>query len=594
MNDSTSDSLSGDGTVKPPQSSPETRPLRTWPVWILVPLIPLARFGPALLEDGRSRFWMIAVFGPTLCCLLLLLWWLTASRATWRERLFGFLGLAALLVLTFNGVDPSMRGAGTNYFTMPIAMTVFGLAAIRLANRPPLRRTGGILAASALAFCVSLFLRTEGMTGEYVFTAKWRWTPSAETQLKPRSISAPSPSQANPAAASHIEALKNPVWPGFRGIDRSGRVQEPTQFSTNWTARPPRQLWKIPVGPGWSSFALAGNLLYTQEQRGGSETVVCYDATTGQELWTRAIEARFDEPLGGPGPRATPTLDGGKLFTTGATGVLLRLDSLTGEILWQKDLKSLAGRAAPMWGFSASPLVVGSLVIQYAAGSSTNGLLAFDVDSGNLRWATATGVDSYSSPQLTRITGEDLVLMLTNEGLSMVDPTTGLLRFEHVAKIPGYRALQPQSVDGDTVLIPSPMNEGTRAIRIRRSDGKLSAEEVWTSKQLKTDFSDFVVLEGHAYGADGGIFTCIDLKTGERRWKGGRYGKGQVVALVDSKLLLVAAESGDVFLLAATPDAHLELGRIKAIEGKTWNHPIVAGHRLYLRNSEEAACFELP
>lgn len=594
MNDSSRNSSDGSSSIELPQAALATRPLRTWPVWILVPLIPLARFGPALLEDGRSRFWMISVFGPTLCCLLLILWWLTASRATWKERLFGFLGLAALLVITFNAVDPSMRGAGTNYFTMPIVMTVFGLAAIRLANRAPLRRTGGILAASAVAFCVSLFLRTEGMTGDYVFTAKWRWTPSAEEQLKPKSIPAPSPSHSSPTAAGHIEALKNPAWPGFRGADRSGRVLESTQFSTNWTAQPPRQLWKIPVGPGWSSFALAGNLLYTQEQRGVSETVVCYDALTGQELWTRAIETRFDEPLGGPGPRATPTLGGGKLFTTGATGVLLRLDSLSGEILWQKDLKVLAGRAAPMWGFAASPLVVGSLVIQYAAGSSTNGLLAFDVDSGNLRWATATGIDSYSSPQLTRLAGEDLVLMLTNEGLSMVDPTTGLLRFDHVAKIPGYRALQPQSVDADTVLIPSPMNEGTRAIRIRRLDGKLSSEELWTSKQLKTDFSDFVVFEGHAYGADGGIFTCIDLKTGERRWKGGRYGKGQVVLLATSRLLLVAAESGEVFLVAADPQEHRQLGSFKAITGKTWNHPVVAGHRLYLRNSEEAACFELP
>ena len=176
----------------------------------------------------------------------------------------------------------------------------------------------------------------------------------------------------------------------------------------------------------------------------------------------------------------------------------------------------------------------------------------------------------------------------------MVDSSTGLLRFDHVAKIPGYRALQPQSLDGDTLLIPSPMNEGTRAIRIRNSGNKLSAEELWTSKQLKTDFSDFVVFEGHAYGADGGIFTCIDLKSGERRWKGGRYGKGQVVLLTASSLLLVAAESGEAVLLAADPKEHRELGSFKAITGKTWNHPVVTGHRLYLRNSEEAACFELP
>lgn len=573
-------------------SSPSARPLRIWPVWILVPLIPLARFGPALLEDGRSRFWMISVFGPTLCCLLLILWWLAASRATWKERVFGFLGFASALFLTASLVDPSMRGAGTNYFTMPMAMIAFGLSAIGLASRPPLARTGGILAVTALAMSFSLLLRTEGMTGDYVFATKWRWTPSAEDQLKPQSIASPNRSQTNATAASHIDALKNPAWPGFRGADRSGRVHESTQFPTNWAVQPPRQLWKIPVGPGWSSFALAGTLLYTQEQRGASETVVCYDANTGQELWNRAIETRFDEPLGGPGPRATPTLGGGKLFTTGATGIFLRLDPLTGEILWQKDLKILAGRAAPMWGFAASPLVVGSMVLQYAAGSSTNGLLALDVDTGNLRWTAPAGIDSYSSPQLSQVAGENLVLMLTNEGLSLLDPSTGSLRYHHVAKLPSYRALQPQSVGADTLLIPTPMNEGTQAIRIQNTQGKLSGELLWTSKHLKTDFSDFVVLDGHVYGFDGGIFTCIDLKTGLRQWKGGRYGKGQVVGLTTSKLLLVMAESGDAVLLAADPKDHRELGRFKALAGKTWNHPVIVGRRIYLRNSEEAACFE--
>lgn len=594
MNDSSNGSPAGRGPLELPNLSTDTPPLRTWPVWILVPLIPLSRFGPALFEDGRSQYWMIAVFGPTLCCLLMVLWWLLASRATWRERLLGFLGLVTAVVVTYSLVDPSMRGAGINYFAMPIAMSFFGLSALRLARHSPLRRTGGILAATVAGLSVSSLLRTEGMTGDYVFTAKWRWTPTTEEQQKPRPIATSSLGQAIQIAATHIEALRNPTWPGFRGVDRSGRVHEATRFATNWSARPPRQLWKIPVGPGWSSFALAGTLLYTQEQRGISETVVCYDANTGQELWTRAVEARFDEPLGGPGPRATPTLGGGKLFTTGATGIMLRLDPLTGEILWQKDLKTLAGRDAPMWGFSASPLVVGSLVIQYAAGSGTNGLVALDVESGNLRWATATGIDSYSSPQLTHVAGDDFVLMLTNEGLSMVEPTTGLVRFNHPAKLPSYRALQPQWLEPDTLLIPTPMNEGTKALRIRKAAGTFNTEELWNSKHLKTDFSDFVVLDGYAYGVDGGIFTCIDLKSGMRRWKGGRYGKGQVIALLESKLLLVAAESGHAVLLAANPDEHVELGSFKAIEGKTWNHPIVAGHRLYLRNSEEAACLELP
>src|SRR6185369_13727502 len=189
-----------------------------------------------------------------------------------------------------------------------------------------------------------------------------------------------------------------------------------------------RQLWKIQVGPAWSSFAVAGNLLFTQEQRGPMETVVCYDADTGREVWNRPIEARFDDPLGGPGPRATPTLANDGLFITGATGTFLRLAPATGEVVWKQDLRTVAGRKVPMWGFSASPLVTGSVVIVYAGGPGDKNLLAFDLASGALRWTASTGKDSYSSPQLNTIAGEELVLMLTNDGLACLEPATGKTR----------------------------------------------------------------------------------------------------------------------------------------------------------------------
>ena len=192
------------------------------------------------------------------------------------------------------------------------------------------------------------------------------------------------------------------------------------------------------------------------------------------------------------------------------------------------------------------------------------------------------------------IAGEQLVLMLSNRGLLFLDPLKGTERLTYEWKSVGYRALQPGVAAGDTVLLPTGMNPGTRAIQIRKSDGQLVAEELWTSRQLKPDFTDFVALEGHLYGVDGGIFTCVNLKTGERKWKGGRYGKGQVVLLESSGLLLVAAEDGRAVLLRADPGAHTELAAFKVLEGKTWNHPVIVGDRLYLRNSQEAACYQLP
>jgi outer membrane protein assembly factor BamB len=421
---------------------------------------------------------------------------------------------------------------------------------------------------------------------------RWRWSQSPEESMLAtrKSEGATEPRRLDTGDIGL--ALANPEWPGFRGADRTSRSRGP-QISTNWTDRPPRQLWKIPVGPAWSSFAVAGNFLFTQEQRGPMETVVCYEAETGREVWRQGIETRFDDPMGGPGPRATPTLAGGGLFVTGGTGAFLRLDPATGEVVWRHELRTLAGRDAPAWGFAASPLVVGSVAIAYAGGPGDKGLLAFDVASGALRWSAAAGDHSYSSPQLNTIAGESLVLMLTNAGLVLLDPATGREALNYAWKFINYRALQPHVLGDDTILLATGMSTGTRAIRVTHAGGRLAAEAIWTSRSLKPDFTDFVSYQGYAYGVDGALFTCVDLKTGERRWKGGRYGKGQVVLLENSGLLLVGGEQGQVVLLRADPGGHVEVASFKALEGKTWNHPVVVGDRLFVRNSQEAAGYRL-
>ena len=553
----------------------------------------VARYGPAYLEGGLSVYWMIAVFGPLLCCLLLMIWWLTASRATWKERLFGFLGLIGALAVIVALADPTMRGPGTINLTAPMGMIAFALGTTLLRSHRPGMRTGVAVLLALAGFGFSLLLRNEGMTGDYTMGLHWRWSQTPEALML---------AGRKPAAASSVKgmdadlgtaALANPEWPGFRGADRGARSKAP-QIATDWNAQPPKQLWKIPVGPGWSSFAVAGRLLFTQEQRGPKETVICYDADTGREIWSHEIEARFDEALGGPGPRATPTLADGGLFVTGATGDFLRLNPVTGAVVWKQNLKTIAGREVPMWGFAASPLVTHSTVIVHAGGPGDKGLLGFDSASGALRWSVADGNDSYGSPQLSTIAGEELVLMLTNDGLLLLDPATGKARLSYEWKFGNYRCLQPAVIGDDTILLPTGMSAGTRAIRVTKTNGQLAAQELWTSHNLKPDFTDIVTHHGYAYGIDGGIFTCIDLKTGDRKWKGGRYGKGQVLLLENSGLLLIAAEDGRVVLVRADANGHAEVASFKALEGKTWNHPVLVGDRLYLRNSQEAACFQLP
>lgn len=566
------------------------KPIRIWPAVVLVAIMPILRLLPKLIEETPP---MLAAMGPTLCGVLILVWWLTASCASWRERLLGLAGVVLALTGTLAIADATMRGPAAMVWTIPIGMAGFAIGALIVRQWTTVKRTWTALGIAAVCFAFSAFVRNDGMWGDAVINLQWRWTPTAEDQMLAQRTTAPAAAATQSIDTEQIEALKNPDWPGFRGADRISR-QHGVSFSSDWTTSPPELLWKISVGPAWSSFAVAGKLLFTQEQRGVHETIICYDADSGDEMWTQQIEARFDDPMGGPGPRATPELADGKLFVLGADGDLLCLNPVDGEVIWQQNIGKIADREPPMWGFSSSPLVIGGTVIVHAGGADDKGTLAFDATSGELKWSAPAGDHSYSSAQLATIAGEDLVLMPTNLGLKLLDPATGKVRLNYEWEHKGYRALQAPVLDGSSIVLPTGSGTGTRRIRVTKSDDQLIAEEEWHNRVFKPDFNDFVIFDGHIYGFDGGLFACFDAATGERKWKGGRYGKGQVLLLEDSGLLLIAGERGQGVLLNATSEDHEELATAQLLKGKTWNHPVVVGERLYIRNAEEAACYRLP
>lgn len=261
MNDLSPDRPPGSGANESCTTPKKVRSLRIWPAVLLATLMIVARYGPTYLEGGLSRYWMIAVFGPLLCSLLLVIWWLTASRATGKERLFGFLVLIGSLAVTSMLVDPTMRGPGTINVTAPMGMMAFTLGATWLRSYRPAMRTGMALLFAFAGFGFSLLLRNEGMTGGYAMGLHWRWSPTPESLM----LAARKPAAAAPVKSLESDqlaaALANPEWPGFRGADRAARSLGP-QIATDWTAQPPKQLWKIPVGPGWSSFVVAGRLLF--------------------------------------------------------------------------------------------------------------------------------------------------------------------------------------------------------------------------------------------------------------------------------------------------------------------------------------------
>lgn len=592
-------------TIPPTGKQTPQKHLRLWPAIVLVVLQLLFRFGVKAAVPGIRGFGF-AVMGSLAITLALVVWWLFFSRARWSERLGGLALVVAALGATWLLKHDSMWLPWLFAYAIPLLCLAFVTWAVATSRLPDRVRRATMVATILIACGAWLFVRQDGINGDHVATFGWRWAASSEERLLAQTTEEPSTSPAAPAVAASVTPLATPSasatpetpktpsaapstaraeWPGFRGSGRDGIVRG-VRIKTDWSGSPPVQIWRRPVGPGWSSFAVGGDLLYTQEQRGENEVVACYKATTGQPVWTHRDNARFFESNAGAGPRATPTLSNGRVYTFGATGILNALDARTGNVLWSRNVSSETGTKIPFWGFSSSPLVIGDVVIVAASGQ----LVAYYTTNGNRRWLGPAGGGSYSSPHLVTIDGVPQVLLMSGSRAISLAIADGKQLWQHDWSVNSI--VQPAvTPDGDVLL--TSQDNGTRRIAVTHNSNGWTTTERWTSNGLKPYFNDFVVHKGHAYGFDGRILSCIDLKDGQRKWKGGRYGNGQLLLLPDQDLLLVLSEEGELALVGATPDQFTEIAHAPAIEGKTWNHPVLVGDTLWVRNSEQMAAFRL-
>ena len=449
----------------------------------------------------------------------------------------------------------------------------------------------GLVVVLGLVWSVFPLLRWKCVDGWLVGDVEWRWQ-SDESQFL-----ASAPTATLPISAEQVK-LQPGDWPGFRGPNRDSRLSG-VSINPNWDKVPPKLLWKKRIGPGWSSCVVIGKRLFTQYQHADDEVVACFDTETGDLFWTQKTPGRFWDNLGDAGPRATPTFHDGKIYAFGATGVLTCLNAANGERIWSHDVKEDAGAKLPKWGYSSSPLVMQGIVTVYA-GAPHKAMLGYDAESGKLVWSAGEGRKSYSSPHPARLGGVDQVLLSTELGLGGYRPKTGELLWHHDWPTDGLvRCVQPAVVDDNTVLLGTGVDHGTRKISVKQKDDKWETVAGWTTLAIKPHFNDLVIHKGHAYGFDSGFFTCIDLARGKPKWRergeGEGYGNGQVLLLVDQELLLVITEQkSKVCLIDASPAGHFEHpGRFQAFEGKTWNHPVIAHGKLFVRNAAWIACYEL-
>jgi outer membrane protein assembly factor BamB len=575
-----------------PPERPAARPPRVWPGAVIVVLMWVGMFLPAWLELGMFPMFMARMWGPIAATALLAVWWAFFSRLRWYDRLLGIGAFAAAGAGATALADfPFMVAI---VFVLPIAVTAWaGWMTVTPFLAWPVRRVG-LLVIILAAWGVFDLIRMDGLNGSFDLGFSWRWSQTAEQKFMADLANRKS---AAPTSATAL-TLGDGDWPGFRGRRRDSR-RDGVRVAVDWAKEPPKKLWRQLIGPGWSSFAVVGNRLYTQEQRGDDEAVVCYDADTGGQLWAHTDAARFADAskASGAGPRATPTFHNGKLYALGAVGRLNCLDAATGEVKWSQDIVKDSGAAIPIWGFSSSPLVAKGVVTVFAGGEGKS-VLGYDAETGDLKWSGGDGKLSYSSPQLAELADVEQVLMATEKGLTAFDPADGTVLWTHDSpvEVGAGRILQPTVLGKSDVLVAAGVGEGTQRLHVSRKGKEWDVQEVWKSKAISPYFNDQVVHDGFLYGFDGSFLTCVSLEDGQKKWRARGYDNGEVLLLSDQGLLLVLTEKGTVALVEAKPERCKELGRFQPIEdqGKTWNHPVVAHGKLFVRNGEEVACYRLP
>ncbi len=383
-------------------------------------------------------------------------------------------------------------------------------------------------------------------------------------------------------------------YPQYLGPTRTASLPD-VRLNLDWSTNPPQELWRRSVGAGWSSFAVSGGFAVTQEQRGENECVVCYGLRTGEDIWNHTYRARYHDGYGGAGPRATPTIDSDQVFAIGATGVLSCLDLTTGEVHWSKDVLAEHDASNQTYGVCCSPLVSHEMVIVCPTGESGPTLVAYHRDTGERVWQAGTDQASYSSPILADIDGIQQVIVFSSSQAAAFDFATGdaLWKFAW-SNLPGVNASQPivHAGDRNDVFVSTGYGTGAALFEVvHNAAGDFGIQTKWTSRRLKAKFAVPVYRDGCVYGLDDGILACLDIETGKRLWKGGRYGHGQILLVGND--LVVQTEAGDVVLVELTENGPVESGTLDALDSKTWNHPALAGEFLLVRSSREAACYRL-
>jgi outer membrane protein assembly factor BamB len=510
-------------------------------------------------------------------------------KRAWMPIAILIVGISSFAGLVWaDALEPLQQffiGAGIMLGTpLLLALWLLFLSGLRWRNRF-LYLFAGSVAAAGLVFALTKLLYMDGSRGgSGIPRLRWIWFRSPEASLTDLRV--------EKGSQVEISSSKDTDYSQFLGRDRDGAAHG-VRLVRDWKSQPPKELWRKQMGLGWSAFAVAGDYAITQEQREDKELVVCYELKNGKVRWMHEHEARFVDKQGGDGPRATPTIVNGRIYTLGGTGLLDCIDGATGKNLWTRDSLADYKLTNLIWGKACSPLVFEDKVIVTGGQEKRDSLLAYDWETGEPVWHTGDDAASYASPALATLGGKKQILSVNAHSVTGHDPQDGKVLWTFSWPGEMAKASQPVPLPGDRVFLSAGYKVGCVLLHVTRgSDGQWNADPKWVGRnKMATQFSNVVMAHSCAFGLDCRELACVDLETGERKWKGKTYNFGQIMLVGD--LIVVQAEDGDVAFVEANPNEFREVASIPALHDKTWNNPVLSGPYLLLRNDKEAVCYQV-
>ena len=390
-------------------------------------------------------------------------------------------------------------------------------------------------------------------------------------------------------------------WPQWLGPHRDGHSSE-TGLNTDWQTKRPPEVWRKPLGGGYSSIIQVQNRLYTMDRQGSNERVVCLDATTGNSLWNHSYLVDYSGMRDGytEGPRATPCYHDGRLYTIGATGIFHCLEvpqqGQTPRVLWRHDLITMFNAPLPRWGVACSPLIEGDLVIAQPGGPEGS-VAAFHRVTGEVQWKALGDRPGYSSPVTATLGGVRQIVCFTGENVAGLRANDGKLLWSYPWATTHDANTATPILVGKCVFISSGYNKGCALLEIQ-GEGADSLKAVPLYVRLRklmcNHHSNCVLHDGHLYGSDdnNGIWRCVNVRSFNQTWFNRGPGKGCLI-YADGHFLILS-EHGDLALVEANPQHYVEKGRFEVFDiGRTWATPTLSQGRLYLRSNQEVVCLDL-